>query len=376
MATSHGAHRRGWLAAVFIFCVTISGAVAAPNCTSLRQGSGTPRRIVIDKPGNYCLTQSIHIDGQYWPVTPEGHKLFSDDTVIMELKADDITLDFQGHSATSDARLNVGITTPRGPDHEAALLPKKLPAIVPKNLTIKNGTIRVSRHGMALEVYGIGPQEVLANIVTDATEEEFAAMFVGRTGGTQGLDPQVMPQWIADENRERADLRKTFMPNAVAYPIRNLHIENMRIRSQDYAVVLQGAGTVIRDSVIESDSGTALWLYGPNATIENNVFIVHCLSKKQSLQGRSQCQEMDAPIRLMHGDGAIIRNNRFVLKENAHKRVISLFDTGAITVEGNTYTGLDTLQQAIQSFRGPGEVTGSTINRVDNSPWAKLRAWF
>ena len=127
--------------------------------------------------------------------------------------------------------------------------------------------------------------------------------------------------------------------------------------------------------MIETDSGTALWLYGPNAVVENNTIIVHCLSKPMGLQGVARCNEMDAPIRLMHGDGAVIRNNRFVLRGKAHQRVLSLFDTGAFTFEGNTFVGLEDAGQAVKAFSGTVQTKTTVPNRVDNSLSAKLRAW-
>jgi len=281
------------------------------------------------------------------------------------LAADDIVLDFKGHSATSDARLQAGVRTPRGAPK--TWIPKALPSIVPRNLTIRNGTIEVSRHGMAIEVFGIGPEQVLANIVEDASDEDYP----------QYRDtPKLLSARVAYENKERAQLRATFMPNAATYPVRNLHIENMHIHSQEYAVVLQGAGSVIRDSVIETDSGTALWLYGPNAVIENNTIIVHCIPRPISYQGGSTCDDMDAPIRLQHGDGSVIRNNHFILREQAKPRVLSLFDTGSITFEGNTFTGLDDPEKAIEVFRGPRNITTKVPNQSDNSPAALLKAWF
>lgn len=363
--------------------------VSAADCEPVRQGMGEPGtfrygpnssasgRTVIDKSGHYCLKGSLRVEGHYWPITPEGDKLFSDDELIVMLAADDIVLDFNGYTATSDARLQAGVMTPE----RRTALSEDRSIFVPKNLTIRNGSIKVTRHGMAVSMTGVGP--FLVNIVDDATEAEFRERFAGeismdysRSAKDQYGNPKHIEEWIRRENRDRAKLRAAFMPNIAAYPARNLRIENMRIRSQEDAVLLQGAGTVIRDSVIETDSGTALWLYGPGAVVENNTIIVHCLSRPIGVQGGIFCDKMDAPIRLQHGDGAVIRNNHFVLRDEARPRVLSLFDTGRITFEGNTFTGLDDPSKAVQVFRGPQEITTNVPNRVDNSLKARIEAWF
>lgn len=379
-------------AVVALLSAAASASAAAQGCTPLKQGMSepgafrygpsapAPGRTVVDKPGHYCLKENLRVEGHYWPVTPEGPKLFSDDKLIVMLAADDIELDFKGHSATSDAALQAGLRTPHGEPTTA--LTKSLPTIVPRNVTIGNGTIKASRHGMAVEIFGVGPQEALVNIVKDATEKEFRETFAEVIAREQEGDPDRfdrpahVKEWVDYENKRRAALRATFLPNAAAYPVRNLRIENMHIRSQDYAVVLQGAGSVIRNSVIETDSGTALWLYGPNAVIENNIFIVHCIVRPMSRDGTSRCEEMDAPIRLQHGDGAVIRNNRFILKDQAHQWALSVFDTGEFTFEGNTFTGLNNPSQAVRSFRGPLQIKTTVPNRVDNSALARVKAWF
>ena len=141
----------------------------------------------------------------------------------------------------------------------------------------------------------------------------------------------------------------------------------MKIRTQDYAVVLQGGASVVRNSVIETDSGSSLWVYGPNAIVENNTFIVHCIDRPMSRQGVSHCDAMDAPIRLMHGDGAIIRNNTFVLRDSANLRALSIFDTGHITFEGNTVVGLKKPAEAVSAFSGSKSGGGAVEHRVVDS---------
>ena len=125
------------------------------------------------------------------------------------------------------------------------------------------------------------------------------------------------------------------------YPARGILVEKVAISSAGWGIGVEGAGTVIRDSTIEVDAGTALWIYGPHARIENNTIIV---------RGRGRVREADAPIRLHHGDGAIIRNNRIVVKGDGHPWAITSFRTGAITLEGNTMNGKPVGPEGIRVF--------------------------
>lgn len=125
------------------------------------------------------------------------------------------------------------------------------------------------------------------------------------------------------------------------YPARGILVEKVAISSAGWGIGVEGAGTVIRDSTIEVDAGTALWIYGPNARIENNTIIV---------RGRGRVREADAPIRLHHGDGAIIRNNRIVVKGDGHPWAVTSFRTGAITLEGNTMNGKPIGPEGIKVF--------------------------
>jgi hypothetical protein len=109
--------------------------------------------------------------------------------------------------------------------------------------------------------------------------------------------------------------------------------------------------------------------------LEDNTIIVHCFETKRVTEGLATCRELDAPIRLMHGDGAVIRNNRFILKGNAHQRVISVFETGAFTFENNTIVGLRNIDSIAKAFTGELRMTGAR-NQLDNSPWAILKSWF
>jgi Right handed beta helix region len=349
------------------------------DCTRLRQpvakghvdgsfvvnGSTDSRliRTIVDKPGSYCVDKSIRIDGQYHSFTVEGPKLFSDDDQLMVIRSDNVHIDFRDYSAKSDAALDSAISTPYLRKYATSFM-SPLPT-APNNISLKNGIVKIDRTGVGVSIRGLGP-ETYAN-----TREEMRKLM----GPRAEWDATSRDEYFRNTGRRLRILSEMFPHGPSAYPVRNIRLENMKIKTKQDAVVLEGASTVIRDSVIETDSGTAIWLYGPNAVLENNTIIVRCLETKLVTEGLATCRELDAPIRLMHGDGALIRNNRFILKSNAHQRVISVFETGAFTFENNTIVGLRNIDSVAKAFTGELRMTGAR-NQLDNSPWAIFKSWF
>jgi hypothetical protein len=166
------------------------------------------------------------------------------------------------------------------------------------------------------------------------------------------------------------DQTKLRPKSSAEYQQRDLHLENLHIfvrgipkgaGSGGGTINIQGAGTIIRNCVLETNDGNAIWIFGPNAIIENNTIIVH---------GTNRLREADAPIRLIHADGAIIRNNKIVIKDEEHHRAISTFDTGAITVEGNTFYGMTPKDDIAKAFLGTLQMSGD--NNHFESGWKAL----
>lgn len=306
---------------------------------------------IITRPGYYCLGADLYVGGGF-RLDIEGGHYHSDDILLLLLAANNIMLDLRQHSIISKAQVGGGIETPiqNGGGHSAQPEFKNYPILknpekfdlpssyktpempIPMNLTIRNGTVKLKvSNGIGIRISGLGgfafydsqPISVFSDY-SDAnrTREDENA---GIAEGSRAIFAKFMSALPT-------------MP--AAYPKRNIFIENMRVRSKGVGIVVQGASTVIRNSVIETDAGTGIWIYGPNAIIENNTIIVH---------GTNKLLEADAPIRLQQADGAIIRNNRIIIKGDAHKRGISTFSTGAFTLENNTFygiTGKDTLAKA------------------------------
>jgi hypothetical protein len=108
--------------------------------------------------------------------------------------------------------------------------------------------------------------------------------------------------------------------------------ENLTIRSGGRGIVMSGADNVIRNNTIEVDGKVAVYMYGPRPVIEGNTFIVHLDSKDQTT--------LPAILKLRDADGAIIRNNRFVVSAGPFsakaEAAINLLMSKNVVIENNT----------------------------------------
>jgi hypothetical protein len=288
----------------------------------------------IGQPGYYCLATDMLVDSRYNPFA-HGAEIRGNDSTLLVLGADDIVLDFKRHKVTGNAPLHGGIETPAADKPEYAHLPELegiSKTFQPKNLAIRNGNLRMTRRASYAIGIRIADSEVFFSIASD-----LVGMWQASTGQRQTAED------VAMAKREDQRLQKKLPDTVDGYPKRNILIEDMTIRTRNVGILVQGANTVIRNSTVEVDAGTAIWIYGPNAVIENNTIIVH---------GDYSLLDADAPIRLHHGDGAIIRNNRIMIKGHAHKRAISTFDTRAFTVEDNMLHGMTDKDELAKTFRG------------------------
>ena len=105
-----------------------------------------------------------------------------------------------------------------------------------------------------------------------------------------------------------------------------------------------GAGNVLRNSTIEVDSDTAVYLYGPGSVVEGNTFIIHS-SKQYPYPAK-----LPAALKLRDADGAVIRNNRFVVKgglfgifSGKADVAINLIESRDVLIENNVIEGANGL---------------------------------
>lgn len=358
------------------------GALGAQTCAPITQrpkNDGYVQDHGIDKPGHYCLKEDIFVKG--YRSIAEGGRIFNVSKIIVNIGSHDVILDLNGNTAWSDGRLEAGFETTLAEQRK----PLKDP---PKNITVQGGSLRLERSGIGIRFTGLGGlinDKWPISLVSDQergslsreAEQANAEIATKAAEGPVGMKLDLLlnarkrqvERYGAKTVSAFEQERESPLPrDASSYPVRNLRIENMRIRTQAAAAVLQGAGTVIRDSIIEVDAGTALWIYGPNAVIEDNTIIVH-----GKAPGPDPLLEADAPIRLIQADGAIIRNNRIVAADAAHKRAISLFETGPVTVESNRFEGIGETDEWAKAFRGTVQVQsrGNTFGPVGrlHAPW-------
>jgi hypothetical protein len=114
-------------------------------------------------------------------------------------------------------------------------------------------------------------------------------------------------------------------------------VTEMNIYSGWRGVVMGGAGNILRNSTIEVGGHTAIYMYGPNAVIENNTIIIN---------GNGERKKFDAAIKLRGAEGAIIRNNRIIYNGIWPRKApaaINLLDSNAVRIEGNTFIGFDSI---------------------------------
>jgi hypothetical protein len=285
-----------------------------------------------DAGGRYCLDQDIHINDpkisifmldQYDRTRPDW---------ALEIRHSDVELDLQGHSVYSGKSTD-GVVIDGNYRAPNANTNDTTSATLPQQVTLRNGSIHSTAKSAVVSGYG-------GKIVLSDFDDPLA------NHSLHGLKPEDIEYIRQAGERSNKDLLSTILArlpkSPTEYPVRSIHLENLHIVSHFSAINVAGAGTVIRHCVIETDEGTGIWIYGPNAIIEDNTIIVH---------GNERLREADAPIRLIQGDGAVIRRNRIVLKNDKQHYGIAVFNTGRFISEGNTFYGVNKDEMA-KAFTG------------------------
>ena len=318
MEITHG-HTMRLLLTLFLLLIGASAvAQDAATCQPIqpRQGGGA----VLTRPGLHCVTCDMLVDSHYRPFA-HGSEYKNDDHIVILVAGDNVVVDLQRHTVVANAAMRAAIDTLA---RDWVNYPDVRGLVLPANVTIRNGKICVRKRvgdGWGIRIFSA--PDLPLDLRSDIASSGAAAHMAERT--TFALEEV----WRALPARARD------------YPARGILVEEVAISSAGWGIGVEGASTVIRNSTIEVDAGTALWIYGPNARIENNTIIV---------RGRGRVREADAPIRLHHGDGAIIRNNRIVVKGDGHPWAVTSFRTGAITLEGNTLNGKPVGHEGIKVF--------------------------
>ena len=261
------------------------------------------------KPGDYCLLKDVKAPRVY-VISEGGEKAFLDGAMLL-ISVPNLSIDLRGFTLDADPSGMGAIFTRRN---------QGVPYL--GHIIIRNGTI-VSRTDNGINL--------------------------GSKRGSLLSDYQEMYRNSKYAQEEFEKLLKSLPANAAAYPKTEHKLENLRIfasnniRKKEWSrsgVGLYGADNVIRNSTIEvGGSMAAIYSFGPNGVIENNIII---------FKGEAGTQSA-APIKLHHGDGTIIRNNDIIVESSGDyppKAAISLIDSKDVIVENNRIYGIDKLVQA------------------------------
>ena len=233
----------------------ISNLTLAPSdCLNITR-RGPERGAIVDGERYHCLTAPLILEGHHNSFTPEGPKYYRADSIALLVAADNTTLDFRGHLVRSRAdgvdAVN-GARVAAGGDNSGriggtAYLFENWQGFF-KNITVKNGRAELKYRGMGIYFPG------------DA--HWYVAELNDRLKGSQ---------------RESYGTLITEQKRKVRYSSynvdRNIVIDTMHIRSKDPGILIQGGRTIIRNSVIETDDTTGIWVFGSNALIEGNIII-------------------------------------------------------------------------------------------------------
>jgi len=129
----------------------------------------------------------------------------------------------------------------------------------------------------------------------------------------------------------------------VPYRETNNIVERVDVHAGAIGVRMVGIGNTIRNSVIEVDGRNGIGIFGPGPTIENNTII---------MRGSGKATPDDGALTLWDGNDAVIRNNRFIFRNQFSKAppAIRLIGSTNAHLEGNTFEGFDrTVEQTGQS---------------------------
>jgi hypothetical protein len=342
------------------------------SCSALQRNN--PSGVVVTQSGISCLKSDVHVDGQWNPFR-HGNPIDSDGYYVIAVATSDVTVDLGGFTLSSDAQLVSGaIHTPAETNTFGATgtLLQFPNGRIASNVKVRNGNIKLERMGIGIRFMGL-----TGEFLKRGKEEQSLASFVYpeplieivQSNDTEWPLQHPSDSWIGDPgeylrsivtSREVFARKSQYLPKSPAdYPKRNIQLEKLNIEVKaGLAVVIQGANTSIRNCTFEvSDEQTAIYLYGPGAIIENNTIIVN--TKPHYMKG-------DAAIRLFHGDGAIIRNNKFIFKgSQGHRHTVSTIDTGAFSFENNVVVGTKGVAGTMLSISGEMQANVSGTKFVD-----------
>lgn len=220
------------------------------DCTVVKDPEGWS--VPIWRPGNYCIVQNLK---QSWPLIRFPHQRLPRSPLI-SIYSDNIFLDLKGHHLSSTTPILTGIY--------------KIVSSSENNLpiTITNGKITTAEKPTIFMVEDWN----LNNL---------------RFGRSYSL---------ASSEGDMSKYRPTMFI-----------LENLTIKSEKHAIIIQGKSNSIRNCIIIGGNGTVN-IYGPNLTFEGNTIISNFTEPK------SATDEQPVALHLEDAANSIVRNNRILIK--------------------------------------------------------------
>ncbi len=255
------------------------------------------------------------------------------DVPFLSILVGAVEIDFRGFSLVSTEvkrRAIYGLQTKRnnGRFEEAPL----------RRITIHSGLINTEGGSSGIEI----PESLPYRAVVSDFQPRFGAytfdrlLWVTSSGRIVTHDPA---KYLLHYNDRKADIDRFINSEN--------QIRQMTVRSSKVAVAIAGPQTRIIDSKISVLQGyAATYLRGKAPVIENSILI---------FKGKAPF-ETSAPLKLHFADGAIVRNNIFIIEDSdlPADQAISIIRSSGVVIENNRFYGGE---QAVRVFDAESEYT-------------------
>lgn len=301
---------------ILILLATVS-PIYADECTQLgvKDQDKNDQGYGIGLTGSYCITDDVSVKEQYeWN---HGWSRIYKRPAALGINASNVEIDLQKHTMTSKASNAINAL--------AIIIVSNQ-----KNILIKNGTLRV----IGKQAVGVFRRPSGSSFIT-VPSQRFKSL---------NEESCEMGHWFCDDTSYLGSIDK--LPPK--YQDANITIGNMHIFATYRGVQLADNHNTIRNSTIEVDDNTAIYLMGQYPVIENNTIIIHSNKNNDTFtQKQYNIQIKDGAIKLRDAKGGIIRNNRIIYKGGLFSGkapvAINLLDSKEVLIEGNTIEGFENL---------------------------------
>lgn len=231
------------------------------------------------KPGLYCMGQDLH---QSWPMFQFPHQAIPHSSLV-EIFSSNVTLDLKGHRLSSITPINGGIVTDFSGDKNI------LPTI------IRDGQITTSKKPAIrmVDLWNIGNMRFGHGLALAASAGDISR----------------------------------YKPTAFI-------LENLKLKSDQHVIIMQGKRNVIRNCTIIGGNGTVN-VYGPNLLFEDNTIILNAKNPKEP------GDEPPVALYLEDAAGSVVRNNKIMIMGSGvlNPRAIVLANSTNVLLEHNTIRG-------------------------------------